>query len=102
MEPEELSAHFDFMLVKYDLDVNKWLKQPARNTTDLDGDDLRVAVIVDDETYCSAMHELGHIICQTKDEVLAWKWARNNAIYWSDEMDDVMFKCLTMYKMEVT
>lgn len=102
MEPEEFGVHFDYLLVKYDLRVSRWLKKPGWNSTDIDGNDLRVALITDDESYCSALHELGHIVCQTHDEIVAWDWARNNAVYWSDEMDDVMFKCLAMYKMALS
>lgn len=99
MEVELLEDHVFYLLTKYDLEVSRWLTKPGWNSTDLDGDDLRIAHIVDEECYCSALHELGHIRMQTKDEILAWQWAKRNAVYWSGEMDDVMFRCLAMYKL---
>ncbi len=95
---EDYKEHINFILVENDLYVSKWLKRSAWNSTTLDGEDLRIAVITDDESYCSALHEFGHIIEKSSDELKAWKWAKKNAFIWTDEMQKVAEGCLSEYE----
>lgn len=51
--------------------------------------------------YCTALHELGHVVLnhapeqsRTWKELLAWEWARENSPVWSGEMDDFRVWCL--------
>jgi hypothetical protein len=98
---DEFREHIDFLLLKNNLSVNKWLKRPAWNTTDLEGEDLRIAVISCENSYCSALHELGHIFKKTKDEYVAWRWAKDNALYWTDEMQKIAETCLRGYEVKL-
>ena len=70
--------------------------------------------IVDDPSYCCALHELGHIIEPTQqpvnvwdswigspnvrhNEIEAWRWAQAHALWWTPEMDAVMQYALWTY-----
>jgi hypothetical protein len=45
-----------------------------------------------DFRYATAMHELGHVVTHDASlprydrEILAWQWARRNALYWTSAM----------------
>jgi hypothetical protein len=51
--------------------------------------------------YCTAMHELGHVVFahapeqnRAWKEILAWKWARANAFVWTPAMEAHKNWCL--------
>lgn len=97
----DLADHVDYILLENDLFVSKWLKYPGRNTTDLDGEDIRIAIVKCEESYCSAMHEFGHIFKKTSDELEAWKWAKQNAFIWTPKMQNIAEKCLRRYEKKL-
>ena len=64
--------------------------------------------------YAAALHEIGHLQrihesylyahtakpvdeAYLREELLAWEWARRNAIYWDDEMDAVRNLAMESY-----
>jgi len=53
--------------------------------------------------YISALHEIGHIVgpdqggSRLKAEWGAWRWAKENAIVWTDTAERVMKRALTSY-----
>lgn len=98
----DFKDHIDYILAENDLEVAKWLKYPGRNTTDLDGDDIRIATIKCEESYCSALHEFGHIFEKTKDEYIAWRWAKENAYIWTSKMQSVAEQCLLRYEKSLS
>lgn len=58
--------------------------------------------------YVSALHEIGHIVgdFQTeadtlnKQEFHAWRWAKENALTWTDTAERVMIQALQSYGIE--
>lgn len=57
-------------------------------------------------TYAKALHEIGHVVCRhTNDlerniltrEGEAWVWARDNALVWTDTMQDRACRWATTY-----
>ena len=70
--------------------------------------------VVDDPSYCVALHELGHVLEPTQrrinvveawigtpnihhNEISAWRWAQEHALWWTPEMDAVMQYSLSTY-----
>lgn len=54
-------------------------------------------------TYALALHELGHLLgrkpsTRLEKEVAAWKWARVQALVWTDPMHRKMQRCLLSYR----
>lgn len=53
------------------------------------------------EDYCIALHEIGHVVlCHRPEqsrnykEILAWRWAKANALFWTGEMEEHQQWCL--------
>ena len=78
---------------------------------------ILIPEIVDDRSYCAALHELGHIICPTQlpisqieywaqsrhiysNEIGAWRWAKEHALWWTPEMEDTKRYALSTYGIE--
>ena len=81
----------------------------------------RIAIpeVVDDISYCAAMHELGHILEPTQrfitdiaywdqtpnrehNEIEAWRWAQEHALWWTPTMDATMIYALCTYGIDAT
>jgi len=63
---------------------------------------IKIPNIKGDVSYSIALHELGHLLGKRSGrrldkEVQAWEWAIENAIEWTDAMNEHMKKCLRSY-----
>ncbi len=47
---------------------------------------LTLPKLTSDWAYAVALHELGHMVAGTSNEILAWAWAYKNARYWNPLM----------------
>lgn len=59
-----------------------------------------------EKTYCTALHELGHCLGRHQEsrsvltvERWAWRWAKNNALFWTEVMDREMARSLSWYEV---
>ena len=61
--------------------------------------------------YVSGLHEVGHCVGKRQNrnrwsvlmsEWFAWKWAKENAIVWTDTAERVMVRALTGYRNSAT
>jgi hypothetical protein len=56
-------------------------------------------------TYATALHELGHCLGRYQEsrsvivvERWAWRWAKENALVWTDPMERNMTRCMAWYE----
>ena len=94
---KDFKDHIDYYTIIHDIDITKTVKNPWECYSRIDFREISITKIKCEETYISAMHELGHVILSTRDEVSAWKWAKNHSLYWSDLMQEIANGCLKGY-----
>ncbi len=58
------------------------------------------------EDYCIGLHELGHSALNHRPEqprgwkeIAAWAWAKANALFWTDEMEEHATWCLKQWSI---
>ena len=91
------------------VDEHRIERVEMRNTTGRSwGVERRVKIlpVAGPVSYALALHEIGHIVApggfgrkysRLDKEMRAWRWAREQAIEWTDRMDGYMQKCLWSY-----
>jgi len=50
-------------------------------------------------TYAIALHEIGHLVNKSPNEIRAWKWAMKNSLVWNTTMENTKTKCLKTYDL---
>jgi hypothetical protein len=67
--------------------------------------ELRLPTIKSGDDYATCLHEIGHILGRDQDsedvvklERAAWRWARNNALTWTDEMKRTARESINYYR----
>ena len=80
---------------------------------------ILIPEIADDISYCTALHELGHILDPAQhfisvtdfgigtpniahNEIGAWRWAQEHALWWTPTMDATMIYALCTYGIDAT
>mgnify|MGYP001577740530 CR=1 FL=1 len=80
---------------------------------------IHIPDAVDDVTYCTALHELGHVLDSTQrhitvfdyfigtpnvayNEIGAWRWAQEHALWWTPEMEATKKYALGTYGIATT
>lgn len=68
---------------------------------------VHIHPVVDEKSYVTAMHELGHVVlCHEPSqprawkELLAWRWAEANAAVWSEALEDYKAWCLATWDLD--
>jgi hypothetical protein len=72
----------------------QWCVKPNQAWAIREGDEIKIPRIKSEISYAVGLHEIGHVLGQhqTSKRVLvregwAWRWARKNALIWSDRME---------------
>lgn len=87
-----------------EIDV-RWCKRPDRAYALRECSEVTVAPIKSVISYATAMHELGHIFGRHQGskrvfvrEDWAWRWARANALCWTERMERHAQDSLSWYR----
>jgi len=96
MEP--LKSHILSLCKKYNIKV-KYISNPKDSNADSSTKTIYIATIKTPILYSVALHEIAHCIIEGDpfdfdDEVVAWKWAKKNALGWTTQMQRSMEKDL--------
>jgi hypothetical protein len=80
------------------------LRRTGEAGSDAEGREIRTPPVRSAVTYAVALHEIGHILgrhqCSRKAMVCerwAWRWARENAIAWTPQMEQLTAQALASY-----
>jgi len=68
----------------------KLVSRPTLNTACLSNRTIEIAPILSSISYCSALHEIGHVAMNSFDELEAWQWAKREAWNWTPRMEKCM------------
>jgi hypothetical protein len=87
----------------YEINIS-WCKRPTQSYALQQGDEICIAPVRSAVSYCTALHEIGHIRgrYQISPRVMvreraAWAWARSNALVWTPIMERSAQKSLDWY-----
>lgn len=90
---DEMRSHVLGIAAKADLTVS-WCRRPTSAWAAREIEEVQIAPIKSEISYCTALHELGHILGRHQQsrqlmvrERWAWKWARTNALAWTVRME---------------
>lgn len=78
--------------------------------SDSEGKRVRIPEVRSTASYAVCLHEIGHNVLNhtnkvleevVSNEIAAWNWAKQNALVWTDEMEDLKINALTTHEMGV-
>lgn len=93
--------HINKLCKKYN--IKKYIRRGIREEAFIKTRIIHIRPIINWKNYIIALHEIGHVVSgNTKDfmtsEVLAWKWARKNTLFWDIKSERFKRKCLKDYR----
>jgi hypothetical protein len=93
------------IIVNYD---SEEFDDPEGGLASIDLWEIWIPTVKTYRDYCTAMHEIGHILGEEPRsldrmtrERNAWKWAEENALVWTDEAVEDARACLAYCEQEI-
>ena len=100
----QLKDHINQLIRHHGLNVKWVVRGSAMHSSFAYVDDrlIEIKPVKSARTYAIALHEIGHIVCPQdsndfKAEIIAWQWARQNAISWVATMEHTLRTAVDTY-----
>lgn len=92
--------HIEILLVRHSITADWRDRTSARSWRKTRR--VRLERVRGASSYAIALHEIGHIVApqgprRLEKEAQAWRWAKDNAIEWTEGMERLASRCIKTY-----